>query len=53
VLGLEQISEAVLLAPATDVLDHVALEVPYRIGVDVLDWLNRQVLVMVATNLFI
>jgi len=53
VLGLKQISDAVLLAPAGNVLDHVAFKVPQCIGIDVLDWLNRQILVVAATFLFV
>jgi hypothetical protein len=53
VFGFLKVSNAVLVAPATDVLDDVALQVWDAVGMDVLDWLNLHLLVVVAINLHV
>jgi hypothetical protein len=53
VLGFLKVSHAVLVAPATDVLDDVALQIWDDVGMDVLYWLYLHVLVMVAINLHV
>jgi hypothetical protein len=52
-LGLLQISDAVLGAPACDILYDIALEVTDAVGVDVLHWLDRIVFIMIAVILFV
>jgi hypothetical protein len=37
-----QIFDSILASPARYVLDDIALEVPYAVGVDVLDRLNPE-----------
>jgi hypothetical protein len=48
-----KVSDVVFLAPATHVLDDVTLEVPYRVGVDVLDGLDGLILVVITRDLFV